>query len=164
MTPLRRTQVADRVRRRHWIVLVAVGAVALVAPGCFGGGPGGGSPPVHPGASAAVAFAESQIGVPYCTGGTGPSCYDCSGLTWRSWQDGGVSLPRTSGDQYNRYPKVSLSALQPGDLMFPSDPTQHVGIYVGSGMMVHATHTGDFVRHVAISAPGYDITYAVRPG
>jgi peptidoglycan DL-endopeptidase CwlO len=150
--------------RRRWFALLAIGVGALVASGCFGGASGGGGPPVHPGASAAVAFAESQVGVPYCTGGTGPDCYDCSGLTWRSWQDGGLSLPRTSGDQYVTYPKVSLSALQPGDLVFTSDPTQHVGIYVGNGMMVHGTHTGDFVRKVAISAPGEDITYAVRPG
>ena len=154
-----RTIVAGRGRRR--LALLGVTALALMAAGCFGGGPGGGG---SPGASAAVAFAESQVGTPYCTGGIGPDCYDCSGLTWRAWQDGGLSLPRTSGDQYNAYPKVSLSALQPGDLVFTSDPAQHVGIYVGNGMMVHATHTGDFVREVAISAPGEDITYAVRPG
>jgi cell wall-associated NlpC family hydrolase len=149
---------------RRLFAFIALAAVGFVLPGCFGGGPGGGAPPVHPGASAAVAFAESQVGMPYCTGGTGPDCYDCSGLTWRSWQDGGLTLPRTSGAQYGRYPKVSLGALQPGDLVFPSDPTQHVGLYVGNGVMVHGTHTGNFVQEVAISAPGYDITYAVRPG
>jgi cell wall-associated NlpC family hydrolase len=158
MTALR-TPVVGRHGRRL-LALISLAAAGLVIPGCFGGGPSGGAPP---GASAAVAFAESQVGTPYCTGGTGPDCYDCSGLTWRSWQDGGLSLPRTSGAQYDRYPKVSLGALQPGDLVFPSDPTQHVGIYVGNGVMVHATHPGDFVREVAISAPGYDITYAVRP-
>ena len=56
------------------------------------------------------------------------------------------------------------SALQPGDLLFPSDPTQHVGMYVGNGRMVNATHPGDVVREHAVSAPGWGITYAVRPG
>jgi NlpC/P60 family len=162
MTP-ERTRIARLSDPRRCLALIGIAAVALLASGCFAPGPGGG-PPVNPGASAAVAFAESQLGVPYCTGGTGPDCYDCSGLTWRAWQDGGLSLPRTSGDQYNAYAKVSLSALQPGDLLFPSDPTQHVGMYVGNGRMVNATHPGDVVREDAVSAPGWGITYAVRPG
>lgn len=159
-----RTPVAGRLGPRHWLALLTLVLGGFVAAGCFGGGPSGGGPPVHPGASAAVAFAQSQIGVPYCYAGTGPDCYDCSGLTWRSWLDGGLSLPRTSGDQFNAYPKVSLGALQPGDLVFPSDPTQHVGIYVGGGMMVNGTHPGDVVREDAVSSPGWGITYAVRPG
>jgi cell wall-associated NlpC family hydrolase len=35
-----------------------------------------------------------------------------------------------------------MSALQPGDLVFPSDPGQHVAMYVGGGMIVEASHTG----------------------
>lgn len=159
-----RTAVAGRLGRGRWLAVMGLAAVGLVLPGCFAGGAGGGGPRVHPGASVAVSFAESQVGVPYCYAGTGPDCYDCSGLTWRAWQDGGLSLPRTSGAQYDRYPKVSLSALQPGDLVFPSDPSQHVGIYVGNGRMVNATHPGDVVREDAVSAPGWGITYAVRPG
>ena len=163
MTPAP-TRLISRAGPRRRLALIGIGALALLASGCFAPGPSGGGPPVNRGAPVAVAFAESQIGVPYCTGGTGLDCYDCSGLTWRSWQQGGLSLPRTSGDQYNAYPKVSLQALQPGDLLFPSDPTQHVGIYVGNGMMVNATVPGDVVREDAVSAPGWGITYAVRPG
>src|SRR3981189_2293051 len=106
MTP-ERTRIASLSGPRRWLALTGIGAIALLTSACFAPGPGGGGPPVHPGASAAVAFAESQLGVQYCTGGTGPDCYDCSGLTWRAWQDGGLSLPRTSGDQYNAYPKIS---------------------------------------------------------
>jgi cell wall-associated NlpC family hydrolase len=163
MTPAA-THLVNLNRPRRWLSVLAIGALGLVASGCFAPGTPGGVPPVNPGASAAVAFAESQIGVPYCTGGTGPDCYDCSGLTLRAWQQGGLSLPRTSGDQYNAYPKVSLGALQPGDLLFPSDPTQHVGIYVGNGRMVNGTHPGDVIREDDVSAPGWDITYAARPG
>jgi cell wall-associated NlpC family hydrolase len=163
MTPAR-TRIASRCGPRRRLALVAIVAVGLLASGCFRPGPGGGGPPIHPGASAAVAFARSQLGVPYCWGGTGPYCYDCSGLTSRAWQNGGLSLPRTSGAQYNAYSKVSLSALQPGDLLFPSDPTRHVGIYVGNGMMVNASNAGGGVRQDPVSAPGWGMRYAVRPG
>ena len=139
MTPAP-TRLARRSDPRRWLA-VGIGVLGLLASGCFAPGPGGGDPPVNPGAPAAVAFALAQVGVPYCTGGTGPSCYDCSGLTWRAWQQGGLSLPRTSGD-----------------------PTQHVGIYVGNGMMVNGTQPGDVIREDAVSAPGWGITYAARPG
>ena len=115
------------------------------------------------GAGAAVAFAEAQVGKPYQYAGTGPDAYDCSGLTMRAWQAGGVSMPHFSGAQYSMFPKVPMSQLQPGDLVFPSDPGQHVGIYIGGGMMVHATHTGDFVRRDPIVQPGLVMTQAVRP-
>jgi peptidoglycan DL-endopeptidase CwlO len=115
------------------------------------------------GAGAAVAFAEAQVGKPYEYAATGPNSYDCSGLTMRAWQAGGVSMPHYSGAQYSMFPKVPIDQLQPGDLVFPSDPGQHVGIYIGGGMMVHATHTGDFVRQDPISQSGLVMNQAVRP-
>ena len=115
------------------------------------------------GAGAAVAFAEAQVGKPYQYAASGPDAYDCSGLTMRAWQAGGVSMPHFSGAQYSMFPKVPMSQLQPGDLVFPSDPNTHVGIYIGGGMMVHATHTGDYVREAPISQPGLVMTQAVRP-
>jgi cell wall-associated NlpC family hydrolase len=51
--------------------------------------------------------------------------------------------------------------LQSGDLVFSSNPNEHVGLYVGAGMMVAATHTGDFVRYQALYS---NITLAARPG
>jgi cell wall-associated NlpC family hydrolase len=121
-------------------------------------------PAASGGAGAAVAFAEAQVGKPYQFAATGPNTYDCSGLTMRAWQAGGVSMPHFSGAQYAMFPKVPLNQLQPGDLVFPSDPGAHVGIYIGGGMMVHATHTGDFVRRAPIVQPGLVMTQAVRPG
>jgi len=121
-------------------------------------------PAASGGAGAAVAFAEAQVGKPYQYAGTGPDAYDCSGLTMRAWQAGGVSMAHFSGAQYSAFPKVPMDRLQPGDLVFPSDPSAHVGIYVGGGMMVHATHTGDFVRRDPIVQPGLVMTQAVRPG
>jgi peptidoglycan DL-endopeptidase CwlO len=121
-------------------------------------------PAASGGAGAAVAFAEAQVGKPYQYAATGPDAYDCSGLTMRAWQAGGVSMAHFSGAQYSAFPKVPMDRLQPGDLVFPSDPGAHVGIYIGGGMMIHATHTGDFVRRDPIVQPGLVMTQAVRPG
>jgi cell wall-associated NlpC family hydrolase len=120
-------------------------------------------PAASGGAGAAVAFAEAQVGKPYQFAATGPATYDCSGLTMRAWQ-AGVSMAHFSGAQYSAFPKVPMDRLQPGDLVFPSDPGAHVGIYIGGGMMIHATHTGDFVRRDPISQSGLVMAQAVRPG
>lgn len=103
------------------------------------------------------------MGIAYCHAGTGPTCFDCSGLTSQAWKAGGLTtIPRTSGAQFNAYPKIPLGQIQPGDLLFPADPTQHVGIYIGNGKMVHATKPGSTVKEFAIAT--YAVTQAVRPG
>jgi hypothetical protein len=107
--------------------------VAFLTAGCVAPGRTGPPPPPTPGAAAAVAFIESQIGKPYCTAGAGPLCFNCSGLTMRAWQAGGLTLPHFSGAQYAMFPAVPMTQLQPGDLVFPADPSQHVAMYVGNG-------------------------------
>ena len=117
---------------------------------------------VSPGAAGAVQAAESQLGVPYVWGGESPKGsanpgFDCSGLTQWSWRQAGVSLPRTAQEQYDAIPHVPLSSMQPGDLVFWDDGTssvQHVGMYIGNGDVVDATHTGDYVREQAIWSNG----------
>jgi cell wall-associated NlpC family hydrolase len=79
-----------------------------------------------------------------------------------AWGSAGVSMPHYSGAQYSSFPHVSLSALQPGDLVFwGPGGSDHVGLYIGGGQMIHAPHTGDVVRVAAVygSPSG-----AVRPG
>ena len=156
-----RTAVASPLRTRALIGVVLM--VALLTAGCIGPGRAGPPPPPARGAAAAVAFVESQIGKPYCSAGAGPTCFDCSGLTMRAWQAGGLVLPHFSGDQYAMFPAVPLTQLQPGDLVFPADPSQHVAMYVGNGLIVHATHPGDFVRAEPLSEPGLGLVLAVRP-
>jgi cell wall-associated NlpC family hydrolase len=56
-----------------------------------------------------------------------------------------VSIPRSSGSQISAGVRVSKSQLQPGDLVFYYSPISHVGIYIGGGQIVHATHPGDVV-------------------
>ena len=66
----------------------------------------------------ALAYAKAQLGEPYVRNGDGPSSWDCSGLTMRAWGSVGVSLPHSSGQQYNRGRSVAKSDLQLGDLVF----------------------------------------------
>jgi len=99
------------------------------------------------GAAAAVAFAHAQLGKPYVYAASGPNSYDCSGLTMAAWRAGGVSLPHYSGAQYSRLNKVSMSALQPGDLIFwGPGGSEHVAIYIGGGKIISAPYTGAVVR------------------
>jgi cell wall-associated NlpC family hydrolase len=149
-----------RQRSHIWLLTVSLVLVAF-AVGCRPA-PAPPPPKSKPNPAAAVAFAEAQVGKPYCTAGTGPTCFDCSGLTSKAWAFGHLAIPRTSGDQFGAFPRVALSELQPGDLVFNSDPSQHVGIYVGSGLIVHATRPGSVVKKVTLTAAS--IIYAVRPG
>ena len=114
-------------------------------PPSSGGGSGAGA--------AAVRYAMAQVGKPYCYGGAGPSCYDCSGLTMMAWRQGGVSLPHSSSAQYSVGRRISASELQPGDLIFRYSPISHVSMYIGNGQQVSATHTGDYVRVQSASNP-----------
>ncbi|MGA2836189.1 MAG: NlpC/P60 family protein [Acidimicrobiales bacterium] len=98
----------------------------------------------------ALSFAAEQLGTPYVWGGTGPDGFDCSGLAQAAYGAAGVRLPRVAQDQYDAGPAVPDGAtVLPGDLVFfGTGPTgvDHVGIYVGSGLMVDAPHTGAVVR------------------
>ncbi|MFB7454085.1 NlpC/P60 family protein [Streptomyces sp. NPDC056194] len=97
-------------------------------------------------AAAAISFARAQLGKPYVWGATGPSAYDCSGLTQAAWRAAGVSLPRTTYTQINAGRRVSRSQLAPGDLVFFYSGISHVGLYIGGGQMIHAPRPGAPVR------------------
>jgi peptidoglycan DL-endopeptidase CwlO len=135
--------------------------------GTGGGGGGGGTPPKPPpgsgNAGKAVAFAQGAVGCPYVFGGTGPcsSGYDCSGLMQAAWAYAGVSIPRVSYDQISSLPAVSLSDLQPGDILgFAGN--SHVGMYIGGGKLIDAPHTGLNVEVVSLGGY-YTPDAAVRP-
>lgn len=118
--------------------------------------------PVSGRAGVAVKYALAQVGKPYCWGGTGPSCFDCSGLTSMAWAEAGVKLPRSSSSQISAGSRVSKSQLQPGDLVFYYSPISHVGIYIGGGKIVHATHPGDVVSVDSVDLMPF--AGASRPG
>jgi cell wall-associated NlpC family hydrolase len=99
-------------------------------------------------AGTAIAFAKSKIGIYYQWGGEGNPGYDCSGLTQSAWAAAGVSLGRTTYDQVTDGYAVAplLSNLQPGDLIF-YDNNEHMAIYVGNGLVVHAPTTGQQIQY-----------------
>lgn len=97
-----------------------------------------------------LSFARSQIGKPYVWGASGPSSYDCSGLTQAAWKAAGVDLPRTTWDQVKVGERVETKDLLPGDLVFFYDDISHVGIYIGDGKMIHAPKPGANVREESI--------------
>ncbi|MEV0416022.1 NlpC/P60 family protein [Streptomyces sp. NPDC050448] len=113
-------------------------------------------------AAAIVNFARAQVGKAYISGGTGPSSFDCSGLVQAAYRQAGISLPRVSQDQSAEGTSVSLSALQPGDILYwgPRGSAYHVAIYVGGGKFVGAQNpsTGIVERSLSYDRP----TGAVR--
>ena len=113
-------------------------------------------------AGAAVSYALAQVGDAYVYGATGPSAYDCSGLTMMAWAQAGVSLPHSSSGQMSYGTPVSSSDLQPGDLVFYYSPVHHVGMYIGNGNIVHAANPGAGVE----ISPVFSMPFsgAVRPG
>ena len=122
----------------------------------YGAPPAGIGPVPQSGAYAAVTFAQSRLGKPYCWGGTGPGCYDCSGLTSSAWMAGGKKIPRTSADQVAELPSVPMDSIAPGDILWRPG---HVALYVGQGWVISAPGTGDVVRYR--STKGY--VRAMRP-
>jgi cell wall-associated NlpC family hydrolase len=114
-------------------------------------------PPASGRGGIAVAFVQQQLGKPYCYAGSGPGCFDCSGLTMAAWGVAGVGLPHNSEAQIGGFPNVPMSALAGGDVVWAPG---HVGLYVGGGAVIHAPHTGDVVRYIDV---GY-FSRAMRPG
>jgi cell wall-associated NlpC family hydrolase len=110
----------------------------------------------------ALAYAKAQLGEPYVRNAAGPSSWDCSGLTMRAWGSVGVSLPHSSGQQYNRGRPVARSDLQLGDLVFFYSDISHVGLYAGNGRVIHAPRPGKSVEYIKISYMPY--AGARRPG
>jgi cell wall-associated NlpC family hydrolase len=87
-------------------------------------------------------FAISKVGGPYVWGGTGPNGFDCSGLTRAAYLSIGISLPHSSSAQFAYGVPVGVGELQPGDLVFYYGGISHVAVYVGNGMVVHASTYG----------------------
>ncbi|QFP78970.1 C40 family peptidase [Latilactobacillus graminis] len=100
-------------------------------------------------AQAVINLAMAQIGKPYVWGAHGPSSFDCSGLMDYVFRNaagksiGGWTVPQESAGY-----AVSLSNLQPGDLLFwgSQGSSYHVALYIGGGQYIHAPQPGENVK------------------
>ncbi|MDN0194718.1 NlpC/P60 family protein [Streptomyces sp. S.PNR 29] len=114
-------------------------------------------------AAAAYAAAQSKLGSPYVYGATGPSSFDCSGLTSWAYAQAGVQIPRTSEAQAQIGTKIySVSQLKVGDLVFFFNDLHHVGLYAGNGQIIHAPRTGTVVRYESMDTIGGPFMFGVR--
>ncbi|MEE1793154.1 NlpC/P60 family protein [Streptomyces sp. BE308] len=103
--------------------------------------------------AAALQAAATQIGKPYYRGGTGPSSYDCSGLTQWAYAQANVQISRVTYTQVNDGQRIGRSALKPGDLVFFNN-TSHVGLYAGNNQILHAPKPGANVRYESMDYMG----------
>ncbi|MFD9815931.1 NlpC/P60 family protein [Streptomyces sp. NPDC059080] len=110
--------------------------------------------------AAALAAAQSKIGSPYVWGATGPSSFDCSGLTSWAYQQAGQSLPRTSQAQASAGTRVGMNELKPGDLVLFYGDLHHIGLYAGNNTVLHAPKPGAAVRYESINNMPFQ--YGVR--
>ncbi|MGU3502840.1 peptidoglycan hydrolase RipC [Mycobacterium sp. C31M] len=118
---------------------------AIPAPGSSGG-------------TVAMQAALTRIGSPYSWGAEGPGAFDCSGLVKWAFGQAGISLPHSSYALAAGGQPVSTDAMQPGDVVSYYSDASHVGIYIGDGMMVHASTFGQPVVVAPVNnAPIYNV-------
>jgi peptidoglycan DL-endopeptidase CwlO len=117
-------------------------------PGGPGGGPGSGQGAI------AVQAALTRVGDPYSWGGAAPGGFDCSGLVMWAFQQAGIALPHSSQALAHGGQPVSLSDLQPGDVLTFYSDASHAGLYIGDGLMIHSSTYGVPVRVVPMNSSG----------
>lgn len=134
---------------------VAPGPEALPPGGQPGGpGPGFAAAPGSGQGAIAVQAALTQVGAPYTWGGAAPGGFDCSGLVMWAFQQAGIALPHSSQALAHGGQPVSLSDLQPGDVLTFYSDASHAGLYIGDGLMVHSSTYGVPVRVVPMTSSG----------
>jgi peptidoglycan DL-endopeptidase CwlO len=122
--------------------------------------PEGATEPGAPGGEStlAVQAALTRIGSPYVWGGSGPNQFDCSGLVMWAFRQAGISLPHSSQALAQGGQPVDMSQIQPGDLVTYYSDASHVAIYIGDGMMVHASTYGTPVQVAPVNnAPIHNV-------
>lgn len=111
---------------------------------------------------AIVGTALSLRGAPYRNGGSDPSGFDCSGFVWYVFNQHGIRVPRTVGEQYRQGIDVTRDTLEAGDLVFfntESSGPSHVGMVVGGDEFVHAPSSRGDVRVERLTARYWSSRY-----
>lgn len=102
-------------------------------------------------------YACQFVGNPYVAGGTSlTNGCDCSGFTQAVFSHFGISIPRSSYSQATWGQEVSVSDMQPGDVLYFGG---HVAIYIGNGMIVHASTAATGIKY---SSAAYRSIITVR--
>ena len=114
-----------------------------------------------------ITYALQQLGKPYIYGTAGPNSYDCSGLTTYCYKKIGISLGRSAYAQgYGKGTKIeTVGALKRGDIvcmntLTDSDLSDHVGIYLGGGKMIHASSSAAKVIISTLSSGYYNRVFS----
>lgn len=121
----------------------------------------------------AIRWALLQLGTPYQWGGTCENAHgpdpmarcDCSSLTQRSYLAAGIKITRTTYTQVHEGTYVGVSELRPGDLVFTRGSAavpEHVGMVIGTDLIIHAPRTGSVVSVATLSSWRPDILAARR--
>lgn len=110
-----------------------------------------------------VEVAKSKVGCPYVWGATGPNSFDCSGLCVYSYKQAGITIPRTTWEQYKGGKSVPAneSSMLKGDLIITNNQN-HVIMYIGNGKIIHAPRAGKPVSIEAYGSYWKGVTVGVR--
>ena len=127
-------------------------------------GPGSSAAVVSATRTAIVAYAKQFLGNPYVYGGTSlTNGADCSGFTQSVFAHFGITTGRSSRDQAAQGKEISMSAIQPGDLLFYASGSyiNHVAIYIGDGKIIHSSNptTGITITKYNYRTPCKAVTF-----
>ena len=127
-------------------------------------GPGSPAAVVSATRTAIVAYAKQFLGNPYVYGGTSlTNGADCSGFTQSVFAHFGITTGRSSRDQAAKGKEISMSAIQPGDLLFYASGNyiNHVAIYIGDGKIIHSSNptTGITITKYNYRTPCKAVTF-----
>ncbi len=89
--------------------------------------------------------AKKHIGIRYHYGGMSTTGFDCSGFVQFVYRENGISLPRSTVDQFEKGKKIDLDEAKPGDLVFFKiyrNRISHVGIFISKDLFIHSPSWG----------------------
>jgi gamma-D-glutamyl-L-lysine dipeptidyl-peptidase len=118
-----------------------------------------------PDRSKMIQTAKTFLRLQYLWAGTSGFGYDCSGFTYSIYKHYNLLIPRDASEQFKKGTFVLRSKLKPGDLLFFANnngkgSVHHVGMYIGSGKMIHSPKTWKSIEIVSIYLPQFIREYA----